>query len=94
MKPNLIEMLTQQRHSSSENDRKKTRKCPLCGETDLVRAERQGVEIDRCPKCRGVWLDRGELDQIIERSITGSTALRTHVAPMSGYRDSEAHWSI
>jgi Zn-finger nucleic acid-binding protein len=42
-------------------------KCPNCNET-LVMADRQGVEIDYCPKCRGVWLDRGELDKIIERS--------------------------
>jgi hypothetical protein len=35
---------------------------------DLVMAERQGTEIDYCPKCRGVWLDRGELDKIIEKS--------------------------
>lgn len=43
-------------------------KCPTCTETDLVMTARQGVEIDYCPKCRGVWLDRGELDKIIERS--------------------------
>jgi Zn-finger nucleic acid-binding protein len=43
-------------------------KCPVCAETDLLMAERQGVEIDYCPKCRGIWLDRGELDKIIERS--------------------------
>lgn len=43
-------------------------KCPTCTETDLVMTDRQGVEIDYCPKCRGVWLDRGELDKIIERS--------------------------
>jgi uncharacterized protein len=42
-------------------------KCPNCGET-LVMTDRQGVEIDYCPKCRGVWLDKGELDKIIERS--------------------------
>ncbi len=42
-------------------------KCPVDG-FDLVMTERQGVEIDYCPKCRGVWLDRGELDKIIERS--------------------------
>jgi len=41
--------------------------CPVDGET-LVIAERSGVEIDYCPKCRGVWLDRGELDKIIERA--------------------------
>jgi uncharacterized protein len=43
-------------------------KCPVCPETNLVMTERQGVEIDYCPNCRGVWLDRGELDKIIERS--------------------------
>ena len=42
-------------------------KCPSCT-TDLVIAERQGVEIDHCPRCRGVWLDRGELDKIIDRT--------------------------
>ena len=42
-------------------------KCPNCNAT-LVMADRSGVEIDYCPDCRGVWLDRGELDKIIERS--------------------------
>ena len=41
--------------------------CPIDG-TTLVMADRAGVEIDYCPQCRGVWLDRGELDKIIERS--------------------------
>ena len=41
--------------------------CPIDG-TELVMTERSGVEIDYCPQCRGVWLDRGELDKIIERS--------------------------
>ena len=41
--------------------------CPVCA-IELRMTERQGVEIDYCPKCRGVWLDRGELDKIIERS--------------------------
>lgn len=41
--------------------------CPVDGET-LVMTDRNGVEIDYCPKCRGVWLDRGELDKIIDRS--------------------------
>ena len=44
-------------------------KCPSCN-TDLLSADRQGVEIDFCPQCRGVWLDRDELDKIIERSIS------------------------
>lgn len=41
--------------------------CPVC-RVPLVMSERQGVEIDYCPQCRGVWLDRGELDKILERS--------------------------
>jgi uncharacterized protein len=41
--------------------------CPQC-HTALVMSERQGVEIDYCPQCRGVWLDRGELDKIIDRA--------------------------
>jgi len=45
--------------------------CPVCNETSLLISERQGVEIDYCPKCRGVWLDRGELDKIIEKSSEG-----------------------
>lgn len=43
--------------------------CPAC-RVDLVMSERQGIEIDYCPKCRGVWLDRGELDKIVERSAS------------------------
>lgn len=43
--------------------------CPTCKNTALVMSERQGIEIDYCPSCRGVWLDRGELDKIVERSI-------------------------
>ena len=42
--------------------------CPTCPEYVLVMADRSGIEIDYCPNCRGVWLDRGELDKIIERS--------------------------
>ncbi len=42
--------------------------CPSCPSTTLVMADRQGVEIDYCPQCRGVWLDRGELDKLIERA--------------------------
>jgi Zn-finger nucleic acid-binding protein len=42
-------------------------KCPV-DDTELAMSERQGIEVDYCPKCRGVWLDRGELDKIIDRS--------------------------
>ncbi len=44
-------------------------KCPACKETTLTMTERQGIEIDYCPDCRGVWLDRGELDKLIEKSV-------------------------
>jgi hypothetical protein len=47
--------------------------CPIDGAV-LEMSERQGVEIDYCPKCRGVWLDRGELDKLIERSESWSPA--------------------
>ena len=42
--------------------------CPNC-KIPLVMSDRQGIEIDYCPECRGIWLDRGELDKIIERSV-------------------------
>ena len=48
-------------------------RCPVDNET-LVMADRGGVEIDYCPKCRGVWLDRGELDKIIERAMGAAPA--------------------
>lgn len=51
-------------------------KCPNCDET-LVMSDRNGIEIDYCPNCRGVWLDRGELDKIIERSTQYSPGRET-----------------
>lgn len=55
-------------------------KCPTCSDAVLVMADRSGIEIDYCPSCRGVWLDRGELDKIIERNATAATS----PAPASG----------
>ena len=49
-----------------------TMKCPTCKDTPLVMAERQGVEIDYCPACRGIWLDRGELDKLLDRAATAA----------------------
>ena len=43
-------------------------KCPTCPDSTLVLTERQGVEIDYCPSCRGIWLDRGELDKLLDRA--------------------------
>ncbi len=45
--------------------------CPVC-HVDLVMSERHGVEIDYCPKCRGIWLDRGELDKIVEKAAAAA----------------------
>ncbi|NYT40216.1 zf-TFIIB domain-containing protein [Sphingomonas sp. R-74633] len=47
--------------------------CPVDG-TVLVPVERSGIEIDHCPSCRGVWLDRGELDKILERNAASAPA--------------------
>lgn len=46
-------------------------RCPI-DQTELKLAERQGIEIDYCPQCRGVWLDRGELDKLIERAAAST----------------------
>lgn len=58
-------------------------KCPVDGDT-LQMTDRTGVEIDFCPTCRGVWLDRGELDKIIERSAPQTAA---PARDDRGYRD-------
>lgn len=46
--------------------------CPVC-RVNLVMSERERVEIDYCPECRGIWLDRGELNKILERSAGGGS---------------------
>lgn len=58
-------------------------KCPICPEVTLTMTERQGIEIDYCPQCRGVWLDRGELDKLIEKSTPSQPVQQ----PQSDYRD-------
>lgn len=54
--------------------------CPVCKTVSLHMAERHGVEIDYCPECRGVWLDRGELDKIIERAAAETAPARPQAA--------------
>ena len=56
--------------------------CPVDG-TTLVMSERAGIEIDYCPTCRGVWLDRGELDKIIERNAASASAPQPPQAPIA-----------
>ena len=64
--------------------------CPVC-RVPLVMSERQGVEIDYCPQCRGVWLDRGELDKIIERNAReyGAMSPGTATQPPPGGQSDE-----
>ena len=76
-------------------------KCPTCVTADLLMSERLNIEIDYCPQCRGVWLDRGELDKIIERSSAESAQMAAPVpqqmqrlplqphGTQHGYRDSQ-----
>ncbi|HYI25208.1 MAG TPA: zf-TFIIB domain-containing protein [Thermomicrobiales bacterium] len=63
-------------------------KCPI-DQSDLMMTERNGVEIDYCPKCRGVWLDRGELDKIIERD-SAAAPIRTETRASSVQTDRNA----
>lgn len=60
--------------------------CPKCN-TALVMSERHGVEIDYCPDCRGIWLDRGELDKVLgrENAMSSSNGVRVDLTPKQGY---------
>ena len=64
--------------------------CPKCN-VALTMSERQGIEIDYCPTCRGVWLDRGELDKIIERSAAQQGQGPSNYSPQSPMRDPYEH---
>ena len=55
-------------------------------------SDRSGIEIDYCPQCRGVWLDRGELDKIIERSVTAPQP-QSYAPPTPQYGDREQHFA-
>ncbi|WP_189453340.1 zf-TFIIB domain-containing protein [Cognatilysobacter bugurensis] len=54
--------------------------CPVCKTVNLAMMDRQGIEVDYCPNCRGIWLDRGELDRLIERAEQAMPA-RAPAAP-------------
>ena len=60
--------------------------CPVCADATLLMSERQGVEIDYCPSCRGVWLDRGELDKLVELSAGQGAAPPSRPAASPAYR--------
>ncbi|WP_161887712.1 TFIIB-type zinc ribbon-containing protein [Pontibacter russatus] len=67
-------------------------KCPSCNET-LLMSEKNGVEIDYCPKCRGIWLDRGELEKIMERSADHYSKKENYEADYKryGYGENRGH---
>ncbi|MDN7124555.1 zf-TFIIB domain-containing protein [Pseudidiomarina terrestris] len=67
-------------------------KCPVCADENLMMTERQGVEIDYCPKCRGVWLDRGELDKIIERTQPEAPQARPAPEPREPRHVQQPHY--
>lgn len=71
---------------------KSSKKCPVC-DVDLVMSERQGIEVDFCPQCRGVWLDRGELDKIIKHSLQLQGTIPQDIGgeerQYGGYRDDD-----
>ena len=64
-------------------------KCPSCADVSLVMTERQSVEIDYCPTCRGVGLDRGEVDKLIERAAAPEPAARPATASRPDFEDSD-----
>ncbi len=77
----------------SDTSAKPGMKCPGC-KLDLVMTERQNIEIDYCPECRGIWLDRGELDKIIERSLQPQNPAPQNPDPQDdnrGYRQDSGH---
>ncbi len=68
-------------------------KCPRCADAALVPTDRHDIEIGVCPGCRGVWLDRGELDKLIERSLgPGSGAWRSHEHDDERRREVRGGW--
>jgi uncharacterized protein len=70
-------------------------KCPIC-DVELIIAKKQGVDLDQCTRCRGVWLDHGELEKIIERSASqrdfGGGERREHYEPR--YKRKHRFWKL
>lgn len=67
-------------------------KCPICSEMHLIMSDRHGIEIDYCPQCRGVWLDRDELAKLIDRSENAPAAeAPAPLRPVSRYRSERSY---
>ena len=67
--------------------------CPVCRGVKLAMTDRQGIEIDYCPQCRGVWLDRGELDKLIERASADTARTAPPLPPRHEPRREEPRYS-
>jgi Zn-finger nucleic acid-binding protein len=71
-------------------------KCPVCKTPDLVMTERRSIEIDYCPTCRGVWLDRGELDKLVAQEAAHESAIpdsgRTSSSRRDDYHERDRHY--
>lgn len=80
--------------TTTETTGKDPMKCPVCKDADLLMSERMGVEIDYCPRCRGIWLDRGELDKLLDKAEQPASAY-AQAAPVREedyrYRDGHHH---
>ena len=68
-------------------------KCPVCKDVTLLMSEKKGVEIDYCPECRGIWLDRGELEKIIEEKFSFSKEEKEEFATKQAPRKKESFLS-
>ena len=64
-------------------------KCPVCKDVNLLMSEKKGVEIDYCPECRGIWLDRGELEKLIEKEETYNREHYEYKRESKEYRDNK-----
>ena len=71
-------------------------KCPVCPDATLLMSDRQGVEIDYCPSCRGVWLDRGELDKLVQLAANQAPApvQQPAPAPVDDGAQGEPDWDL
>lgn len=65
--------------------------CPTCDNVNLAMTDRQGIEIDYCPHCRGIWLDRGELDRLIQRAEQASAPAAPPTVPPPHDRGDRRH---
>jgi Zn-finger nucleic acid-binding protein len=75
-------------HASTENGMY----CPRCAAERLVSSQRLGIELDSCPYCRGIWLDRGELDKILSRLIEERLPAADATVPAAGEASSRPDW--